>query len=149
MNSWEGLQSGHEFVMLEKLKMDISKLRHYAWASADYNTIHFDEKSAKGMGLPSVIVHGMYELGLISTALDELCAQIFQDAKVRCRVKKIETRFVGPALVDDELSISAKISSTTENSFTLQLFIYRNGDRTKLTAGGTARLEAIHVRGLS
>jgi len=143
--SFEGLQSGHEFVLLDRSKMDLNKVRHYAWASGDYNTIHFDDASAQAMGLPSAIVHGMFELGLMTVALEELAEQIFQNAKVKCSVKKLDTRFVGPALISDSLSISAKIQSTTENSFTLQLYMYRNGVRQDLSATGTALLEAIET----
>lgn len=145
MTAWEGLQSGHEFMMLEKFKVDQKKLRHYAWASGDYNTIHFDEASALAMGLPSPIMHGMFELGLLSVSLDELVEQILNNAKVKCKIKRLETKFVGAALVGDELSVSAKIASTTENSFTLHLFMYKNGDRAQLTAIGSAILEAINV----
>ena len=145
MTAWDGLQSGIEFMMLERFKVDQKKLRHYAWASGDYNPIHFDDASAKSMGLPSTIMHGMFELGLMAISLDELTDQIFKNALVKCQVKKIETKFVGAALLNDELSISAKIAATSEDSFTLHMFMYRNGDRALLTALGSAVLEAINT----
>ena len=34
----------------------------YAGASGDFNTIHWDEKFAKAVGLPDVIAHGMFTM---------------------------------------------------------------------------------------
>jgi len=39
-------------------------LREYAEASGDHNPIHLDEATARSVGLPDVIAHGMLTMGL-------------------------------------------------------------------------------------
>ena len=41
----------------------------YAEASGDHNPIHVDEEVALAVGLPGVIAHGMYTLGLAARAV--------------------------------------------------------------------------------
>ena len=45
------------------LELDRPRLVRYAGASGDFNRIHWDEAFATGVGLPSVIVHGMLTMG--------------------------------------------------------------------------------------
>lgn len=46
-----------------------SDVVRYAAASGDLNTIHWDEVTARAAGLPDVIAHGMYTMGVAATAL--------------------------------------------------------------------------------
>ena len=39
-----------------------SDLVRYAGASGDFNVIHWNERSARAVGLPDVIAHGMYTM---------------------------------------------------------------------------------------
>ncbi len=41
----------------------------YAGASADFNPIHWNERFAKSVGLPDVIVHGMFTMALAARVL--------------------------------------------------------------------------------
>ena len=40
-------------------------LVRYAGASGDFNVIHWNERVAKEVGLPSVIAHGMLTMGIV------------------------------------------------------------------------------------
>jgi len=73
-------------------------LLKYAWASGDYNSIHFNEDHAKARGLPGLIMHGMFILGLINKKVDD-----FVESK-NLSVKKIDCRFQTMAFVGDALS---------------------------------------------
>ncbi|KUN76237.1 MaoC family dehydratase [Streptomyces griseoruber] len=42
--------------------VDRATLVQYAGASGDFNPIHWNEKFAKGVGLPDVIAHGMFTM---------------------------------------------------------------------------------------
>jgi acyl dehydratase len=141
-NSWEGLQSGIEFKLLKDFPITLRRLRHYAWASGDYNTIHFSKEIALQNGLDDSIAHGLLQLGLMNASLEELLDQIRTDVGVNCVLRTLDTKFVGMALVGDSLSISAKIASTSETSFTLHVFVFRNGDRKLLTCTGSAFIES-------
>jgi acyl dehydratase len=43
--------------------LDRARLVRYAGASGDFNPIHWDERTATGVGLPDVIAHGMLTMG--------------------------------------------------------------------------------------
>lgn len=43
----------------------------YAGASGDFNPIHWNERFAREVGLPNVIVHGMLTMGIAASALEE------------------------------------------------------------------------------
>lgn len=53
------------------VELDRSSLVKYAGASGDFNPIHWNERFAKEVGLPDVIVHGMLTMGVASSALEE------------------------------------------------------------------------------
>ena len=44
-------------------------LVRYAGASGDFNPIHWNERVATSVGLPGVIAHGMYTMGLAARAV--------------------------------------------------------------------------------
>jgi len=44
-------------------------LVRYAGASGDFNAIHWSDRAATGVGLPGVIAHGMYTMGLAARAV--------------------------------------------------------------------------------
>ena len=46
-------------------------LIRYAGASGDFNPIHWSQRVATEVGLPGVIAHGMYTLGLAGRAVSE------------------------------------------------------------------------------
>lgn len=45
------------------IHVDRATLIRYAGASGDFNTIHWDERFARSVGLPDVIAHGMWTMG--------------------------------------------------------------------------------------
>ncbi|RRR99817.1 MaoC/PaaZ C-terminal domain-containing protein [Glycomyces terrestris] len=70
-------------------------LQRYADASGDHNPIHLDEAAAKAAGLPDVIAHGMYTMGLVSRAILEWLAAAGVDA----RMTEFSARFAKPVVV--------------------------------------------------
>ena len=46
-------------------------LIRYAGSACDYNGIHWDDRLAADVGLPSPIAHGMFSMGLALTALTD------------------------------------------------------------------------------
>ena len=47
------------------IELDRAALVRYAGASGDFNRIHWDEAFAQGVGLPTVIAHGMLTMGSV------------------------------------------------------------------------------------
>jgi acyl dehydratase len=46
-------------------------LVHYAGASGDFNPIHWNERFAKGVGLPDVIAHGMFTMATAARVITD------------------------------------------------------------------------------
>ncbi|BDZ56918.1 acyl dehydratase [Barrientosiimonas humi] len=70
------------------IHLERADLVRYAGASGDFNPIHWDERTATGVGLPDVIAHGMLTMG---RAMDVVAAWAGDPA----RVESCSTRFSG------------------------------------------------------
>lgn len=46
-----------------RIEIDRARLVQYAGASGDRNPIHWDQETARAVGLPDVIAHGMFTMG--------------------------------------------------------------------------------------
>ena len=46
-------------------------LVRYAGASGDFNPIHWSDRTARAVGLPGVIAHGMFTMALVTRAVTE------------------------------------------------------------------------------
>lgn len=83
-------------------------LIHYAGASGDRNVIHWDERTAKAVGLPDVIAHGMWTMG----AVVQLVTDWVGDAG---RVIDYGTRFTKPVVVPHDggasIDVTGKVKS--------------------------------------
>ena len=70
-------------------------LVRYAGASGDFNPIHWSESAAAALGLPTVIAHGMFTMGLALRVVTEVTGD--PGAAVRYYV-----RFTKPVPVPEE-----------------------------------------------
>ncbi len=85
----------------------------YAGASGDFNVIHWNERVAVAVGLPNVIAHGMFTMGLAITVVTEW-------AGGPDRVTDYTCRFTRPVVVPDDdrgavLEVSASITEVTDD----------------------------------
>lgn len=64
----------------------------YAKASGDHNPIHLDDEAARAAGLPGVIAHGMYTMGLAARAITDWAGGVD-------RLVQFNTRFGKPVVV--------------------------------------------------
>ncbi|MFW0109983.1 MaoC family dehydratase [Rothia sp. P13129] len=60
----------------------------YAGASGDYNPIHWNERFAQSVGLPGVIAHGMYTMGLAINLVSEWATDPGAIIDYQCRFSK-------------------------------------------------------------
>lgn len=90
----------------------------YAGASGDFNPIHWDEKFATSVGLPSVIGHGMWTMGAASSLVSEWVG----DAG---RVVEYGVRFSAPVVVEYDgatpLSVSGVIKKIEGDRVVVEL----------------------------
>ena len=100
-------------------------LVQYAGASTDFNPIHWSDRMAHKVGMPSVVAHGMLTM---ATALRVVTDWVGDPAKVR----SYACRFTQPVPVPDddagtELRISGVISALTDETATVTLTVVITG----------------------
>lgn len=83
-------------------------LVHYAGASGDRNVIHWDEPTAKAVGLPDVIAHGMWTMG----AAVQVVTDWVGDAG---RVLDYGTRFTKPVVVPHDGGATIEVTGTVKS----------------------------------
>jgi acyl dehydratase len=79
----------HEF------RITRADLVRYAGASGDFNPIHWNERCAREVGLPDVIAHGMYTMGLAARAVTDWATD-------PGAVVNVGVRFTKPVVVPDD-----------------------------------------------
>ncbi len=105
-----------------------STLVHYAGASGDRNVIHWDERTARAVGLPDVIAHGMWTMG----AAVQVVTDWVGDAG---RVVDYGTRFTKPVVVPHDGGASIDIAGTVKSldaearRATVELTVSSAGDK--------------------
>lgn len=118
------LEVGQE-VFNRAIPISRADLVRYAGASGDYNTIHWNERFAKEVGLPNVIAHGMLTMALA-------VGPITQWAGNPGAVIDYRTRFTKPVVVPDaengspeqptvELAVTATVGAVDEDNGTVRL----------------------------
>lgn len=78
-------------------------LVRYAGASGDFNPIHWSESAAAALGLPTIIAHGMFTMGLAIRVVTDVIADPRAVARYYVRFTKpvpvpeegVEVRFAG------------------------------------------------------
>jgi acyl dehydratase len=88
-------------------------LIRYAGASGDFNIIHWNERVAREVGLPSVIAHGMLTMGTVIRVVTDWLGD-------PGKVIEYSARFTRPIPVPDtdegtSIKVSAKITELLEN----------------------------------
>jgi acyl dehydratase len=73
----------------------------YAQASGDHNPIHLDDEFARSVGLPSVIAHGMLQMGIAAAVAAE-------EAGGSDRLRRMSVRFAGMVLPGETVTFSAE-----------------------------------------
>jgi acyl dehydratase len=108
-----------------------SDLVRYAGASGDFNVIHWNERTARAVGLPDVIAHGMLTMALAGRFLTEWAGD-------PGAVTEFGVRFSSPVIVpDDDKGATVEIAGVVTgkldgNQVALDLTA-RSGDAKVLT----------------
>jgi acyl dehydratase len=113
-------------------------LVRYAGASGDFNPIHWSERTARAVGLPGVIAHGMFTMALAGRAVTEWAGA--PDAVIDFGV-----RFTRPVPVPDddtgtELEVSAVVRSVAEGRAELDLTATVAGQKVLAQARAVVRV---------
>ena len=84
------------------VELDRSSMVKYAGASGDFNPIHWNERFAREVGLPNVIVHGMLTMGVAVGVLEEWLGD-------PGRIVDYGVRFTRPIPVPDPGSVEVEV----------------------------------------
>lgn len=110
MKSLADISIGLELPQRE-FRITRADLVRYAGASGDFNVIHWNERVAKEVGLPNVIAHGMFTMGLAARIVTEWIGNPAAVTEYSCR-------FTRPVPIPDNdlgavVVINAKVSEVT------------------------------------
>jgi acyl dehydratase len=92
----------HEF------KVTRADLVRYAGASGDFNPIHWNERVAKGVGLPDVIAHGMYTMAVAARVVSDWAGD-------PGAVVEYGVRFTRPVVVPDPEGATLNVTGAIRN----------------------------------
>ena len=75
----------------------------YAGASGDFNPIHIDQEFAKGVGLPSTILHGLYSMAQVARA------QTAAAGGDPSKLKRLTVQFRGMGFPEQEIVVTGTV----------------------------------------
>jgi len=103
--SADAVQVGYE-LPAQAFTIRRADLVRYAGAAGDFNVIHWNERSAKAVGLPDVIAHGMYTMALAARVVTDWAGD-------PARVVEYGVRFTRPVPVpDDDAGATVEVTGT-------------------------------------
>src|SRR3954471_6642842 len=75
----------------------------YAGASGDFNPIHIDKEFANAVGLPGTILHGLYMMGLVARANNQVSGG---DPRA---LKRLAVQFRGMGMPEQEITVTGTV----------------------------------------
>ena len=125
MTSATDLEVG-QVVAEQTFALSRDTLVRYAGASGDFNPIHYRDDTAKSVGLPGVLAHGMLTMGL---AVQPVVDWLGGDSG---KVADYQVRFTRPVLVDAEsgaeVTVVAKVGVLDDDGARIDLTVTFNGE---------------------
>lgn len=111
----------------------------YTGASGDFNPIHYSDRHAQAIGLPSVVVHGMWTMG---AALRIVTDWVGDPGKV----VDYFVRFVSPIAVPDDdagalVEVTGKVTSVEDGIATIAIEVLSGGEKILGAAKATVRVD--------
>lgn len=122
------------------VRLTRADLVRYAGASTDFNPIHWSDRMAHQVGMPSVIAHGMLTMAVALRVVTDWVGD-------PTRVRTYGCRFTKPVPVPDgedgvELRISGTVTSVADDTATITLEVVITGeDGSDTKVLGQARVE--------
>lgn len=103
-----GLRPGDSLPEL-RVTPDAGLTKRYAEASGDPNPIHTDEEFAKQVGLPGVILHGLYSMALVAKA--------HTDAGGDPRsLRRLSVQFRGMGFPEQEIVVTSTVKDVRDGT---------------------------------
>ena len=101
------MQQGDQIPEL-KVTPDAGLTTRYKDASGDPNPIHVDEEFAKSVGLPGVILHGLYSMAQVARAHSAVA-----DGDPRV-LKRLSVQFRGMGFPEQEIVVTSTVKEASD-----------------------------------
>jgi acyl dehydratase len=102
---------------------DAGLTKRYAEASGDPNPIHTDPEFAKSVGLPGVILHGLYSMAQVARAHTEAAGG---DPR---SLKRLSVQFRGMGFPEQEITITSAVREDADGEVVVSCDAEQNGKR--------------------
>ena len=106
-----------------KVTPDTGLTQRYKDASGDPNPIHVDEEFAKSVGLPGVILHGLYTMAQVARANT---AAVGGDPR---RLKRLEVQFRGMGFPQQEITVSGTVKEEGDGNVVVDTIAEQGGNQ--------------------
>ena len=106
-----------------RVRPDQDVTLRYAGASGDYSPVHLDEEFARSVGLPGVILHGLYSMALVARASNEA---VGGDPR-SLRSLAVEMRDI--AVPGEEIEVTGNVAEVEDERVLIELEAQQEGRR--------------------
>ncbi len=110
-----------------RIRVTRADLVRYAGASTDFNPIHYSDRAAATLGLPGVLAHGMWTMGVALRVVTDWVGD-------PSRIRSYSVRFTKPVVVPDddegaEVVVTGTVTAATDSTATISLDVTANGEK--------------------
>lgn len=116
--------------------VDRAQLVQYAGASGDFNPIHWNPEFAQMVGLPGVIAHGMFNMGLVARVVSEWVGD-------PAAVKKLAVQFRREVLPEEKIVAKGRVVEKDDASRTVRIELWAEVERDGKTLNPIKNGEAV------
>jgi acyl dehydratase len=102
---------------------DAGLTKRYAEASGDLNPIHTDPEFAKNVGLPGVILHGLWTMAQVARAHSALA-----DGDPRA-LKRLSVQFRGMGFPEQEIVVASTVRDASDGRLVTETVAEQSGSR--------------------
>jgi acyl dehydratase len=106
-----------------KVTPDAGLTRRYKDASGDPNPIHVDDDFAKSVGLPGVILHGLYTMAQVARAN---AAAVGGDPR---KLKRLAVQFRGMGFPEQEITVSGTVREEHDGRVVVDTVAEQSGNQ--------------------
>lgn len=131
--TWEEIKVNEEFYT-EIPSIEKIQLVKYAGASGDFNMIHQDEQTARKVGLPGIIVHGMLSMGVLGEHVKEIAGD-------NSFVNKLKVQFKGMVSLGERVICKAVVTNKNSETRQVDLDILAETEDGKVVTKGSASIK--------
>jgi acyl dehydratase len=106
-----------------KVTPDPGLTQRYKDASGDPNPIHVDEEFAKSVGLPGVILHGLYSMAQVARANN---AAVGSDPR---KLKRLAVQFRGMGFPEQEITVTGTVTDERDGRLVVDTVAEQGGNQ--------------------